>query len=331
LSEKKSMAGQLAFAPMQCYERYRQQTLHYCKTPAMTFAWDDLRFVLAVARSGNLASAAASLGVNHSTMFRRLNALEADLGSKLFERLGGDYRATPSGRRMIEAAERMETEALSLDRELSGRDTRLSGQLRVTCSETMAYKGLMPLIAQFRKMHPGIDIDLMVENRVIDMARREADVALRATRPSQGDLFGRKVADVYWGLFASGGYLKANGTPKALANLRDHAVIGWPELSTHTKAGSWLASHVPAQAIGFRASGFVNQAIAARDGLGVALLPVYLAAGEKNLVPVLGRLKDLTTEMWIVTHRSLKDTARVRAFMEHVGDGVKRKLAELSA
>lgn len=296
----------------------------------MPFAWDDLRFVLAIARSSNLTSAAGSLGVNHSTMFRRLNAVEAEIGTKLFERLGGHYRPTPAGRHMIEAAERMETEALALDRELTGRDTRLSGQVRFTCSETTAIRMLMPLIAQFRKRHAGIEIDLIVENRVIDMARREADVALRAMRPSQGDLFGRKVADVQWGLFAAPGYLKANGTPKNVDDLSRHAVIGWPDLSTQTRAGTWLAKRVPPQAIGFRVSGFVHQFVAARDGLGLALLPVYLAAGEKNLVPVLGRVKDFTTEMWIVTHRSLKDTARVRAFMEHVGDGVKRRIAELS-
>jgi DNA-binding transcriptional LysR family regulator len=296
----------------------------------MSFSWDDLRFVLAVARHGGLASAAASLGVNHSTMFRRLNALEREIGSKLFERLAGNYRATASGQRMIETAERMETEALALDRELTGRDTRLSGQLRVTCSETMGFKVLMPLIARFRKMHPGILIDLTIENRVIDMARREADVALRATRPSQGDLFGRKLADVQWGLFASPGYLKANGTPKSIAELGEHAVIGWPELSIHTRAGAWISKHVPPDAIGFRVPGFVHQCIAARDGLGVALLPVYLAAGEKHLVPVLPPMKDPVTEIWIVTHRSLKDTARVRAFMDHAGDGVKRKLAEWS-
>ncbi len=232
---------------------------------------------------------------------------------------------------MIETAERMETEALALDRDLSGRDTRLSGNCASPVRRPWAFKVLMPLIARFRKMHPGIVVDLTVENRVIDMARREADVALRATRPAQGDLFGRKLADVRWGLFASPAYLKANGTPKSFAELGKHAVIGWPELSTHTRAGVWLAKHVPPQAIGFRVSGFVNQCIAARDGLGLALLPVYLAAGEKNLVPVLGRLKDLVTEMWIVTHRSLKDTARVRAFMDHAGDGVKRRLAELSA
>jgi DNA-binding transcriptional LysR family regulator len=297
----------------------------------MPFAWDDLRFVLAIARSGNLAAAANALGVNHSTMFRRLNALEEDIGSKLFERLAVGYRPTESGQRLIEAAERMETEALALDRELSGRDTRLSGQLHVTCSETVAARVLMPLIAGFRSQHSGILVDLVVENRMIDMARREADVALRATRPSQGDLFGRKIADVQWSFFASAGYLKTHGTPKTLADLDKHAVIGWAENATHTKAGAWLVKNVPPSSTGFRVNGFVNQLVAVRDGLGLALLPVYLAAGEKNVVPVLGRIKDLVTEMWIVTHRSLKDTARVRAFMDNVGDGVKRRIAELSA
>ncbi len=296
----------------------------------MPFAWDDLRFVLAIARTGNLAAAASALGVNHSTMFRRLNALEDDIGSKLFERLAVGYRPTDSGQRLIEAAERMETEALALDRELSGRDTRLSGQLRVTCSETLAARVLMPFIAGFRSQHPGILVDLIVENRMIDMARREADVALRATRPSQGDLFGRKIADVQWSLFASPAYLKTHGTPKTLADLDTHAVIGWAENATQTKAGAWLLKNAPSSNIGFRVNGFVNQFVAARDGLGLALLPVYLAAGDKNVVPILGRIKNLVTEMWIVTHRSLKDTARVRAFMDNVGDGVKRKIAELS-
>lgn len=297
----------------------------------MTFAWDDLRFVLAIARFGNLAAAANALGVNHSTMFRRLNALEKDIGSKLFERLAVGYRPTEAGQRLIEAAERMEAEALALDRELSGRDTRLSGQLRVTCSETLAARVLMPLIAGFRSQHPGILVDLLIENRVIDMARREADVALRAMRPSQGDLFGRKIADVQWSFFASAGYLTTHGTPKTLADLGKHAVIGWAENATQTKADAWIAKNVPSSSIGFRANGFVNQFVAVRDGLGLALLPVYLAAGEKNVVPVLGRVKHLVTEMWIVTHRSLKDTARVRAFMGNVGDGVKRRIAELSA
>jgi DNA-binding transcriptional LysR family regulator len=294
------------------------------------FAWDDLRFVLAIARSGNLAAAAASLGVNHSTMFRRLNAVENALGSKLFERHATGYRPTESGLRLIETAERMETEALALDRELTGRDTRLSGQLRVTCSETLGFKILTGEIARFRKLHPGIDIDLSVDNRVIDLSRREADVALRATRPSAGDLFGRKIADIRWGVFASAGYVKANGLPKRIDDLAKHAVIGWSDSAPQTRAAAWLLKHVPPSAISFRSSTLLNQYIAAKDGLGVALLPIYLPAGDKSVTRAFDTLNDLVTEMWIVTHRSLKDTARVRAFMEIVGDGVKRSIAGLS-
>lgn len=296
----------------------------------MTFAWDDLRFVLAIGRSGNLAAAAMALSVNHSTMFRRLNALEAAIGAKLFERLASGYRPTEAGQRLIEAAERMEAEALALDRDLTGRDTRLSGQLRVTCSETLGLKGLIPLIRAFRDKHPGIVVELSVDNRQVDMARREADVAIRATRPAEGDLFGRKIADVYWGFFAARDYLKRRGTPKRLSDFGGHDLIGWTDTAPQTKAGAWLSRHVPHATIGFRASGFVSQYVAARAGLGIALLPVYLAADDKDIVPVLGRLSDLATEMWIVTHRSLKDTARVRSFMDDVGDGVKREIARLT-
>ena len=295
------------------------------------FAWDDLRLVLAIERSGNLAAAASAIGVNHSTMFRRLTALEKELGSKLFERLATGYRPTESGRRLLEAAERMETEAIALDRELTGRDTRLTGQLRVTCSETLAYSILIGEMARFRQAYPGITIDLIVDNKVIDLSRREADVALRATRPSQGDLFGRKLNDIQWGLYASANYLKDRAAPKRMADLERHALIGWSETSPPTKAAAWLANAAPLTAIGFRATGIINQLTGAKEGLGVALLPIYLAGAEPGLVRVLGPIRDLTTELWIVTHRSLKDTARVRAFMEQVGDGVKRRIAELSA
>ncbi len=287
-------------------------------------AWDDLRLVLAIGRSGNLAAAAGALGLNHSTMFRRLNAFEHELGSKVFERLVTGYRPTPSGQRLIEAAERMEAEALALDRDLTGRDTRLSGTLRVTCSETLAYGALTAEIARFRAAHPGITIDLSVDNRVLDLSRREADVALRVNRPTQGDLFGRKLNDISWGVYASRGYLKSKPSPKRPSDLAQHSVIGW--VDAQTRAAAWLAKHVPAQAIGFRSSGPVNQFMAARAGIGVALLPTYLAEGS-DLVRILGPLKDIETELWIVTHRALKDTARVRAFMEIVGDGVKKRIA----
>jgi DNA-binding transcriptional LysR family regulator len=159
------------------------------------------------------------------------------------------------------------------------------------------------------------------------LSRREADVALRATRPTQGDLFGRKLLDIRWAMFGSTGYLKANPTPVTLKTLGKHEVIGWAEQAAPTKAAAWIAAHVPGNAIGFRSSGLINQFMAARAGMGLALLPVWLPAADPALKRVMGPLKDLVTDLWLVTHQSLKDTARVRAFMTIVGEGVKRKLS----
>ncbi len=294
------------------------------------FAWDDLRYVLAVARSGNLRSAAGALGVNHSTMFRRLNALECSLGSKLFERLPAGHRPTESGQHLTEAAERMETEALSLDRELAGRDTRLTGSVRVTCSETLAFGALTGEIANFRALYPGIQVELLVDNRALDLSRREADVALRAVRPTQGDLFGRKLSDIRWRFYASPDYLAAHGKPRTLRDVGKHQVIGWGEAMQPTKAAAWLAKNAATGTIGYRTGSLVNHFMAAKAGMGLALLPCYLSNSDDRLVRVLGELADLRTELWLVTHRSLKDTARIRAFMDIVGSGLKKRLPVLS-
>ena len=295
--------------------------------PKAPFSWDDLRLVLGVARAGNLVAAADALGVNHSTVFRRLNALEKDIGSKLFERLAIGYQPTEAGHRLIATAELMEEQAFALDRDLTGRDTRLSGTLRVTASDTMSFFSILTdEIAAFHKLHPGILVELAVDNRVYDLSRREADVAFRAQRPTQGDLFGRKLVDIRWALFASADYLKANPAPVTLKTLATHQVIGWsgPAL---TKAAAWIAANVPPEAIGFRSTGLINQFMAARAGMGLALLPTYLATADPKLKRTFGPLKDLFTDFWIVTHGSLKDTARVRTFMTIVGEGVKRKLS----
>jgi len=158
--------------------------------------WNDLKLVLAIHRAGTLAGGAAELSVNHSTAFRRLNALEERVGTRLFERLpGGAYLPTPEGERFSTTAERVEAETAALDRDVTGRDTRLTGSLRVTSSETLAYAVLTSELARFRQVHPGIVVEMVIDNRVLSLSRREADIALRVTRPKEPDLFGRKLAD----------------------------------------------------------------------------------------------------------------------------------------
>ncbi|MGB3388762.1 MAG: LysR family transcriptional regulator [Pseudaminobacter sp.] len=291
--------------------------------------WNEARLALAVKRAGSLTGAAKTLGIDYSTVFRRLNALEERLGVRLFERLpGGSYEVTPAGERMASAAERMEDEALALDRDLTGRDHRPSGRLRVTSSETLAYRLLTRHLANFRKVHPGILVELIIDNRVLSLSRREADIALRPMRPKEGDLWGRKLADVAWTLYGARTYLDANdGALSSPEEAFDrYALIGWEESTIGIQAADWLNRLAPVEAFVYRTNSLVNQYVAAKTGIGLALLPCYLGEDDTGLVRALpDPVPELAGELWIVTHADLKKTARVRAFFDIVGEGLARE------
>jgi DNA-binding transcriptional LysR family regulator len=290
--------------------------------------WNEPRLVLEVHRAGSLRVAADALGVDHSTAFRRLNAFEKKLGVRLFERLpGGTYQATQAGERMVAAAERMEEETLSLDRDIAGRDRRLSGRLRVTSSETLAYSRLTRHLAAFRAANPEIVVELAISNRVLNLSRREADVALRPVRPKENDLWGRKLADVGWTLYAAPPLLQTIGGRLARAeDLARHPLIGWEEEAQEIMAADWLRGIAPAGGFVYRTSSLVNQLVAAKAGIGLALLPCYLGDDQDGVVRALAApIAALAGELWIVTHVDLKSTARVRAFFEIVGEGLARE------
>ncbi|HEV7267014.1 MAG TPA: LysR substrate-binding domain-containing protein [Falsiroseomonas sp.] len=260
----------------------------------------------------------------HSTVFRRLAALEARLGLPLFNRgPGGLYAPTQAGARAAIAAERMEDEALGLARDLAGQDRRLSGRLRVTCSETLAYRLLTPWMARFRAGHPEVVVELVVDGRVLNLSRREADVALRVARPREGDLWGRKLAEVTWTAYGAVDYLAAALPLAGPTNLAQHPLIGWEEGATGVNAAAWLAEAAAAEAVVYRTNSPVNQMVAARAGLGLAILPCYLGDLEPGLARALAdAVPELSRELWIVTHEDLRGTARMRAFFEAVVQGV---------
>jgi DNA-binding transcriptional LysR family regulator len=289
--------------------------------------WNDLRLVLAVQRAGALTGAAAALGVDHSTAFRRLKAFEERTGVRLFERLpGGSYEPTEAGARMAAAAERMEDEALALERAILGVDHRPAGPLRVTCSETLAHGRLTGHLAAFRRAYPGIVVELAIENRVLSLTRREADVALRPIRPREGELWGRRLAGVAWAVYGAPGLVAELGALGGVADLGRCPVIGWEWTSARIVAADWLDRAVPAAAVVFRTASLVNQSVAARAGIGLALLPCYLGDADLGLVRALVEpLAEIAGELWIVTHADLKATARVRAFFETVGEGLARE------
>ena len=281
--------------------------------------WNDLRILLAIRRSQSLAAAAKPLGLDHSTVFRRLRSIETRLGLAVFERgPGGAYRPTDIGAPILAAAERVESEILGVVRDIAGRDLRLTGQLRVTSSETLAYRLLTRHIAAFRVAHPGIVIELVIDNRVLSLSRREADVALRPLRPREPDLWGRKLADVAWAIYGARARLAIEPLDN-LPALEGHSVIGWEESAAQIAAADWLAAAVPASAFVFRTSSLVNQLVAVRAGIGLAVLPCYLGDAEPGLARAHPTpLADLVSELWIVTHRDLRTTSRVRAFFDVV-------------
>jgi DNA-binding transcriptional LysR family regulator len=228
---------------------------------------------------------------------------------------------------MAAAAERMEDEALAIDRDIAGRDHRLSGRLRVTSSETLAYRKLTGHLARFRQTHPGIVVELVIDNRVLSLLRREADIALRPMRPKEGDLWGRKLADVAWTVYGAVRYLEERGgAVSSPEDLGGHALIGWEDTAVGIMAADWLNGTVPDDAFVYRTNSLVNQFIAAKAGIGLALLPCYLGDEDSDLVRALpGPVPDLAGELWIVTHADLKRTARVRAFFDIVGEGLARE------
>ncbi|WP_198368637.1 LysR family transcriptional regulator [Roseomonas rosulenta] len=286
--------------------------------------WNDHRLVLAVTRAGSLTAAAKTLGVDHSTVFRRLAALEARLGLPLFERVaGGAYTPTEAGAHAAAAAERMEDAALGLARDLAGQDRRLAGRLRITCSETLAFRLLTPWVGRFRAEHPGIAVEIVVDSRVLNLSRREADVALRVARPREGDLWGRKLADVAWTAYGAASHFAAAPPLAGPRDLAAHPLIGWEEATTGVNAARWLAEIAPPEAVVYRTGSLVNQMVAARAGLGLALLPCYLGDPEPGLARALPEpIPELSREMWIVTHRDLRNTARIRAFFDTVTRGL---------
>jgi DNA-binding transcriptional LysR family regulator len=281
----------------------------------------DLPLILALSREKTLAGAAEKLGVDLSTVFRRLNALESRLQVRLFDRHARGYQLTTAGERAASTAERVETELLALDRDITGRDQQLSGVVRVTASETFSYAVLPPLFAQFRALHPRIRVVLSIDNRVMDLSRREADVALRVRRPVDPDLFGRKLTDVAWAFFGAregSTQLRRDG---GAWNFARQTVIGWDE-PARIIASEWIAANVPPDRIHFRSNSLINQLMAVRAGLGIALLPCYLGDRDDGVRRVSGVLPDLSSELWIVTHADLRNTARIRAFLGVIGDAV---------
>lgn len=284
--------------------------------------WDDTRIFLALTRSPSLRAAARSLAIDQATVGRRLNALEAGLGAKLFLRAKDGYQLTAAGEAALGAARRMEAAALDLRSRVDGQDENPGGLVRVTSSDAIAGEFLLPAIARLQQRWPNIRVDLEVSTQVLNLGRRQADIAFRNVRPDTPDLVVRRVVAWPVGLFASPAYLARCGEPAPDDELRGHQLVAYgPYLAHHALA---TVVEVPARqariAMAVNSSLLLRKAVAA--GIGMGEMPVRL--GERDgLVRVWPqRRRAADHEVWLVMHPDLQRTARVRATAEFLAEAL---------
>lgn len=283
--------------------------------------WDDLRFVLAVAEAGSLAGAARRLGVNHTTVLRRIGAFEKRLGVRLFERLPTGYVPTAGGEELIAAARAVDETVTRLERKLAGKDLRLSGVVRVTTTDTLMDSILPDMLRAFRDSHPGIQVEVAISNLMFNLTKREADVAIRPASKPPETLVGRRVAKIAFAIYASPRYLADN--PRQ--DLPGHRWVVPDDSLAGTAAGKWMRSQFAGSEIALRADSLLALRQAAQAGLGLAPLPCYLGDAAPDLVRVDGPIAEMETSLWILTHADLRHTARIRAFTEFAANALAQR------
>ena len=288
------------------------------------FDWNDLRHFLAVARQGSTIRAAKALGLNQSTVHRRVAELERQLGRRLFERLTGGYRLTRLGEELRPFAERVETAITDLERHAASRETELTGTVRVTCPETAGYRLMKsPLLDAFHARYPGLRVELLMVDRTLDLGKGEADIAFRTSAPQDNALVARKIAEVPWAVFASRSYIERRGSPKALADIDKHDVIQFDGAIADHTAARWMMRTAPHARVAARCTSVPALVLAVKSGAGVSPLPVIAVEREPDLARLFDSIPELRLPFYLLIHRDMRRTPRVRAFCDFVTSEIK--------
>jgi len=278
--------------------------------------WDDVRHLLAVKRGGTLAKAARSLRTNATTVGRRVTQLEERLGVKLFDRTSRGWTPTDACARLFPHAERMEQEALALERISAADDPHLDGSVHVTTSEPIATRYLMPRLGELRARHPGIDLVLSVAERRLDLGRREADIAIRIARPTEPDLVAKRLMHIDLALYASVDYLERRGRPSPTERFRGHDVVSFPEGRPSLPETEWLARNCGEGRIVLKCNSVSTLVEAIREGLGVGLVPCVVGDRDSRLVRLDTPDPPESRDIWVAYHHDIEPSARVRAVID---------------
>lgn len=282
--------------------------------------WEDMRYFLAVARKGSVSGAAKVLGVNHSTVSRRITAFEKQLGVRLFERLPGAFVTTAAGEDILTAAEHMEDEVAGAERRILGQDTRLGGVIRVTAPDSVINKLLMPDFAAFLSAYPDIELQIVASDNPMNLNKREADVAIRVTDHPPENLIGRRLLKLAHAVYGSTEYLACH--PEVTA--KDPDVLTWLTQDDGANKPKWLADNFSQARARSRMDSPLVLVEAAKAGIGMAQLACFIGDTEPNLRRVPGAVAETGWDLWILTHSDLRATVRVRTFINFMVAAINR-------
>jgi DNA-binding transcriptional LysR family regulator len=284
--------------------------------------WHLLPSFLAVMEHGSLLAASRVLGVHQPTVGRHIAEMEAHLGRPLFERTGRGLRPTATALGLLESARRMRDAGDEFMRLASQADTRLAGTVRVTASEPVACYLLPPLVATLREAHPEIVVALVVENRLSNLLAREADIAVRLVNPNQQSLIARRVGTIGIGLYAHRDYLRRHGAPRTASELVAHRLIGFDRSNEIERGLENAGISETAVRFAFRTDHLIAYWQAVRSGLGLGFVADYVAITDPNAVRVLPDLPIPARPLWLVAHRELRGSRRIRAVFDHLATGL---------
>jgi DNA-binding transcriptional LysR family regulator len=290
--------------------------------------WNDLKYFLEVARGGSLTRAADVLRVSQSTVGRRIAELESRLATRLFARHQTGYFLTDEGRELLGRAEAAEDNMLAFERGASGLAPAVSGIVRLATTENLATDLVIPALPRFVARHPQLRLEIVTTTATVELGRRDADLALRVVRPGQGNLKMRRLGEMTHGVYGHRDYLARHpardGDP-----LAGRAVVTWDEAHAHLPAARWIAQRAPDAHIVLTASTLRAQIAAVRAGLGLAVLPDFLAT-DPDFVRVLAPDEVFSDGVWLVMHADLAASNRVRAVADFLAETVAQAEAALA-
>ena len=275
--------------------------------------WDNVRVFLELTRSAGLVDAAKKLGIDHSTVSRRMRKFEEQVGTQLFDRNYVGYQLTPEGHRLMEYAETMESTVFAATEELGEHNRLLSGQVRLGATEGFGAVVLAPHLAQFCGRYPHISVDLIAVPRFVSLSKREADVAISIERPLSGPYVVTKLSDYRLKLYATPGYLARHAPITGVAQLARHPIIGYVDDLVFSAELRYMDNVAPDSLRAFRSTSVIAQYHAARAGQALAILPCFVAQQSNELVPVLDGEIDLLRAFWMISPSERRNIARVSA------------------